>query len=63
MVRIVRPAIVIGIVGLFAGLLLPRIVSPGDGEGAVLRILVSGPVWFAVALLIGTARELFLKPD
>jgi hypothetical protein len=61
MVRILRPAVALGLAGLFAGLLLPVIVPPDASRAPLLAMLVSGPTWFAAGLLLGIARELLRK--
>ena len=55
--RAVRPALLIGGIGLAAGFFGPIVFKPEANQGPLLGIFITGPGGFLLGLLYGIARE------
>jgi hypothetical protein len=59
--RAVRPAFILGAVGLCFGFFGPMILSPEANQGSLLGVYITGPTGFAVGLLLGVVREVLRR--
>ena len=57
LVRILRPAFILGVIGFAAGFFGPILFAPQANQGPLLGIFITGPMGFMFGLILGIFRE------
>lgn len=61
-VRVLKPAFLVGAIGFAAGFFGPMIVAPDANQGPLVGIFITGPLSFVLGLVVGVVRVV-MSPD